>query len=84
MTRIAYNFLKSQHSFFNNLYLFAAIWNVRRRSRNLGKDWEGVDNQRGRASRPPDVAGGLRDREEAGRQQQQQQQQQQHLPAGNY
>jgi len=43
-----------------------------------------VDHQRGRAGRPPDVAGGLCGREKAGRQQQQQQQQQQqYLPAGN-
>ena len=48
-----------------------------------------MDHQRGCAGRPPDVAGGLRGWEEAGRQQQHQQQQQQQkqqqqcLPAGN-
>ena len=72
----------------NNLYhyLFAAIRNFRRRPRNFGEDRQALDDQRGRAGRPPDVAGGLRGRQKAGRQQQQQQQQhqqQQHLPAGN-
>ena len=83
MARIACNFSKNQRSFFNNLYLFAAIWNVVRRPGHLGEDREAVDDKRGRASRPPDVAGGLRRREKAGRQQRQQQQQQQYLPAGN-
>ena len=77
----------------NNLYhyLFAAIRNFLRRPRNFGEDRQALDDKRGCASRPPDVAGGLRDRQKAGRQQQQhqqqqqkQQQQQQHLPAGNH